>query len=197
MHTQNLDQVPDHRTLNRTFQHLSIATWRTLFRCPLATLHVREPIIAGNSTGFRLSHASAYFQTRSGRTFHDWFRGAYAVGIASQVILAAHRAHGGNPNDARFLKPLHRDAAQCARTNCLCLGDAGFDCWRVSQRDIIPPIRRNGRLELDQWRARADVAAPARLVAVYGQRCKCETVHSVIKRLFLWLCKVASQLSKH
>jgi hypothetical protein len=140
--------------------------------------------MALDSTGYRPSQASAYFQTRSGRRYRDWFRGAYAVGTQSQLILAALEAHGGSPNDARFLKPLKRGARPYLRRQWLSLADAGFDCKAVTPRDLIPPIRRHGRLVAPERKARADLVSQARLDGLYGQRWKCETVHSVIKRKF-------------
>jgi len=43
-------------------------------------------------------------------------------------------------------------------------------------------VRRHGKLVAPARRARADLVAAARLDGVYGQRRKCETVHSVVKR---------------
>lgn len=140
--------------------------------------------MAGDSTGYRTSHASAYFQTRSGRRFRDWLKGAYAVGTESQFMLAACQAYGGSASDVRFFKPLHRRAARYGTKDWLFLGDAGFDGRAVTKRDLIPPIRRNGRLRAPERRARQDLISQARLDGLYGQRWKAETVHSVIKRLF-------------
>ena len=54
----------------------------------------------------------------------------------------------------------------------------------MTTRDIIPPIRRGGRLVAPDRKARADLVAQARLDGLFGQRWKTETVHSVIKRKF-------------
>lgn len=75
-----LSGIPDHSTLWRMFKRLSLALLRTLLRRLLHRLAPREAFIAGDSTGYRTSAASAYFQTRSGRQWRDWFKGAYAVG---------------------------------------------------------------------------------------------------------------------
>lgn len=64
------------------------------------------------------------------------------------------------------------------------LADAGFDAKALSSLDMIPPIRRHGKL-LDQDRkARAELVASARLEGLFGQRCKTETVNSVNKCKF-------------
>jgi IS5 family transposase len=179
-----LQEIPDHSTLSRMFKRIGIAMLQALMRRLLHALDPREAFIAGDSTGYRTSNASAYFQTRTGRQFRDWFKGAYAVGTKSQLILAAQQAHGGSASDVRFFKPLHHQAARYGKKNWIFLGDAGFDCRAVTDRDLIPPIRRNGRLVAPERKARADLIAQARLDGLYGQRWKVETVHSVIKRRF-------------
>jgi hypothetical protein len=50
--------------------------------------------------------------------------------------------------------------------------------------DIIPPVRRHGKLLHPERKARADLVATARLDGLFGQRWKTETVNSVIKRKF-------------
>jgi hypothetical protein len=45
-------------------------------------------------------------------------------------------------------------------------------------------VRRHGALRAPERIARAELVAQARLDGLYGQRWKCETVHSVIKRKF-------------
>ena len=64
------------------------------------------------------------------------------------------------------------------------LADAAFDSKTISPLDIILPIRRGGKLVDAARKARADLLSAARLDGLYGQRWKCETVHSVIKRKF-------------
>jgi len=179
-----LQTIPDHSTLCRMFKRIGIAMLHALMSRLLNALDPREAYIAGDSTGYRTSNASAYFQTRTGHQFRDWFKGAYAVGTHSQFILAACQAHGGCASDVRFFKPLHQCAARYGAKQWIFWGDAGFDCRAVTNRDLIPPIRRNGRLVAPARRARADLISQARLDGLYGQRWKVETVHSVIKRLF-------------
>ena len=85
---------------------------------------------------------------------------------------------------ACFLLPLKRGARPYVKHNGLTLADAGFDCQAVSDRDLIPPIRRAGKLVAPERKARADLVSQARLDGLFGQRWKTETVHSVIKRKF-------------
>jgi hypothetical protein len=110
------------------------------------------------------------------------------VGIGSQLIVAWCSGPGSHP-DFGFLQPLKRQTAPYARRrngqrDWLFLGDAGFDASGVSRLDIIPPIRRNGKLTDPKRKARADLVAAARLDGLYGQRWQVETVNSVIKRKF-------------
>jgi Transposase DDE domain len=179
-----LRAVPDHSTLNRMFHQLNRVRLLRLLRYLLQQQAPREAVIALDSTGYRPSQASAYYQTRSGRRHRDWFKGAYAVGTASQLILAVGESHGGSANDARFLLPLKRAAQPYLRRHWLCLADSGFDGRAVTARDLIPPMRRYGKLVAPERKARADLVSQARLDGLFGQRWKTETVHSVIKRKF-------------
>jgi hypothetical protein len=149
---------------------------------------VEEEVVAGDSTSFRLSQASAYYQTRRGRPYREWVKGAYAVGVTSRLVLGWASGAGSRP-DFGFLRPLKRQTARYGRKRngrreWLFLGDAGFDAQDVSGLDIVPPIRRNGKLTDPARKARADLVAAARLDGLYGQRWQVETVNSVIKRKF-------------
>ena len=180
-----LSTVPDHSTLNRTFQRLTEIRLNKLLTHVLADMDVKETVSAGDSTGYTLSSASAYYRTRSGKSFRGWVKGAYAVGTQSQLILVARASRRNSPNDAHMLAPL-RDGAQsyACGDDWVFLADAGFDCQAVTDRDLVPPIRRGGRLVAPDRKARADLVAQARLDGLFGQRWKTETVHSVIKRKF-------------
>jgi len=177
-----LDRVPDHSTLCRMYQQLNRRRLLSLLRHLLVQQAPKEAVIALDSTGYSSSQASAYYQTRSGKRQRGWFHAAYAVGTDSQLILSAREDHANGPNDARFLRPLKRAARPYVRRNYLSLADRGFDCRAVDSHDLIPPVRRHRRLLAPERIARAELVAQARLDGVYGQRWKCETVHSVIKR---------------
>lgn len=180
-----LNEVPDHSTLNRAYQRLTEIRLQKLLTSVLADFAVKERVIAGDSTGYSLSTASAYYRTRSGKSFRGWVKGSYAVGTESQMILVAQASRRPSANDAHMLEPL-RNAAQAyaAGKDWVFVADAGFDCQAVTDRDLIPPIRRGGNLIAPERKARADLVAQARLDGAYGQRWKTETVHSVIKRKF-------------
>lgn len=183
-----LEQVPDHTTLYRTYRKLRLADLERMKRALLDELEVEEEIIASDSTGYRSTQASAYYQSRSGRTCREWVKGVYAVGTDSQLILAWRQGRGPS-SDAPFLGGLRREARRYGRyegrqRGWMMLADAGFDGRGVEEGDVIPPIRRHGQVMAPKRKARADLVAAARLDGVYGQRWKCETVHSVIKRKF-------------
>jgi hypothetical protein len=180
--------VPDHSTLSRTFKKLRLSEMTAMKDELLTALGVEEEVIAGDSTSFRLSQASAYYQTRRGQQYRDWVKGAYAVGICSRLIVGWGSGSGSQP-DFGFLGPLKRQSARYGRRrngrrDWLFLGDAGFDAKGVSRLDIVPPIRRNGKLTDPKRKARADLVAAARLDGLYGQRWQVETVNSVVKRKF-------------
>ena len=159
-----LTAVPSYSTLCRAYGRLKPATWQKLLKAVLAHVAPVEDVLAGDSTGFRPTNASAYYVSRRGRTLHDYIKGAYAVGAHSQLILAAYG---------------QRVAGQRA---WVFLADAGFDGKHVETSDLIPPMRRNGKVLAPARKARADLVSQARLDGLYGQRWMCETVHSVIKR---------------
>ena len=74
-----LSEVPDHSTLNRTFQRLTEIRVNELLTSVLADMNVKETVIAGDSTGYTLSTASAYYRTRNGKTFRGWVQGGCKV----------------------------------------------------------------------------------------------------------------------
>ena len=183
-----LKRVPDHTTLQRTYKKLRNLDFEKMKNQILEEEQIQEDVIASDSTGFSPGQASLYYQTRSGRTYQHWFKGAYAVGTDSQYILA-WQAGLGPGNDAIHLKALKRGSARFGthkknRRTWLMLADAGFDTQELHPLDIIPPIRRGGSLVDTERKARADLVSAARLDGLFGQRWKTETVNSVIKRKF-------------
>lgn len=183
-----LSEVPDHSTISRMLKRLTLPRLEALLAQVLSQLEGKADVVALDATGFRFTQASAYYTTRSGRKHRDWLKGVYAVGAQSQMILAWASAHHV-VHDTRFLAPLKlRIARYGTRKNgkraWLLLADAGFDCGKLSDRDLVPPIRRAGKLVDPARKERADLVAQARLEGLFGQRWKCETVHSVMKRLF-------------
>lgn len=183
-----LRDIPDYSTMARMMNRLTQARLSKMLHRFLRLLEEQEETVAIDATGFRLTQASAYYLTRSKRTYRHWVKGVYVVGTRSQYILAwasgTHQDH-----DIRFLNQLKRDVARYGRRkkgkrDWILLGDAGFDATKLSAQDVIPPIRRGGKLVDPKRQARADLVAQARLDGLFGQRWKTETVHSVIKRLF-------------
>ena len=183
-----LTEVPDHSTLERTFKRLRQREWAALKQHLLAAAKREEAAISVDTTNFRLSHASAYYQTRTGRTYRDWVKGGYAVGTQSQWRLGWRSGRGAGV-DQPYLEPLRRQARRYGkRVNGKrawhLLGDMGFDGKTTRPDDLIPPQRRNYDPVHPDRRARAELVAAARLDGLYGQRWKSETVNSVMKRKF-------------
>lgn len=183
-----LPGVPDHCTLARTFRKLN-KTWLDQLQKQLRAGEViKEESIAGDSTSFTLSQASSHYRTRSGKSFSDWVKGAYAVGTRSLLILGSS-SHAGRLPDFAFLRRLKTQARRYGlyhkgRRAWLFLGDSGFDAKDVTELDLVPPIRRYGKIVDPNRQARADLVSQARLEGLFGQRWKSETVNSVIKRKF-------------
>ena len=82
----------------------------------------KEEGIATDSTGFRLTRASAYYQSR---TYREWIKGIYAVGTKTQLILA-WRTGKGPGSDAPYLHGLKREIRRYGEA-WLLLADSGFD----------------------------------------------------------------------
>lgn len=99
----------------------------------------------------------AYYRTRSGKTFSDWIKGGYVVGITSQLILGWLSQAGLFP-DFRMLKPIRRQAQRYTRKSdtgereWFFLGDKGFDGCDATENHLIPPIRRYGKITIQRER---------------------------------------------
>jgi hypothetical protein len=180
--------VPDHTTLYRTFAKLSQAQWQQLNDALLQHLQVNEMTVAVDTTGFRNDTASAYYQSRRGNTRRAWHKGGFVVGIESQWIVGM-RVGRGSGSDAKWLAPLRAQARRYGvrkgrSARLWLLADAGFDGRDVEWTDVVPPIRRGGRLRAWSRVMRAELVERAKASGLYGQRWKVETVISVIKRKF-------------
>lgn len=182
-----LQEVPDHTTLCRTYAQLRLGDLEQMKRALLDRLGVEEELIALGSTGFEQTGASAYYLSRRGQVYREWLKGVYAVGTASQLVLAWGQGRGPG-NDAPFLSRLRGEARRWGHTQGgerhWLLADAGFDGRGVQRGELIPPVRRHGQVVSPQRKARAELVSAARLDGIYGQRWKSETALSVIKRRF-------------
>lgn len=184
-----LPEIPDYSTLQRTYKKLRIKHFDQMKEQLLEEVGVEaEEAIASDSTGFSPSQASLHYVTRTGRKFNAWIKGAYAVGTRSLYILAWRYGHGPS-NDVMHLNGLRRDAARYGRyhgrqRNWVMLADSGFDGKAVQAGDLIPPLRRAGKMVDPNRKAMADLVSQARLDGIFGQRWMTETVNSVIKRKF-------------
>lgn len=184
-----LKRVPDHTTLQRAYKKLRQTDLERMKERLLAEVGKEEEAIAIDSTGFAPCQASWYYPSSKGKRYTGWWKGGYAVGTASQYLLGWHPARGRG-SDVPFLTRLKRECRRFGKRTpqgCrawLLLADAGFDGTALSPLDLIPPIRRHGKLVAPQRKARADLVSAARLDGLYGQRWKAETVDSVIKRTF-------------
>jgi hypothetical protein len=177
-----LKEIPDHSTLNRTFKRIRVKLLEQLQRTLLDELQPSELGIAFDTTGFSPTQASMHYVARCGRKYDHFYKGGYAVGIDSQLILGAKSGQGPGA-DTVFLEPLRRKARRYGkRGEWMALGDAGFDAITVRPGDLIPPIRRGGVMKLPERIERMELVLQAKLDGFYGQRWKAETVNSVIKR---------------
>jgi hypothetical protein len=197
-----LQRVPDHSTLSRTYKKMRVRDFDKMKNLLLSELGIQgsESIIAVDTTGFDLSGASAYYQSRRGNIYRQYIKGGYSVGTQSQLVVGWLTGRGPT-NDTGYLAGLRRQSCKYGqyrgegkgrRREWVLLADSGFDSRRVEEMDIVPPIRRGAgpggrgptRMVAPARQARAEMVWQARLDGVYGQRWKVETVNSVIKRRF-------------
>jgi hypothetical protein len=144
--------------------------------------------VAVDTTGFRNDTTSAYYQSRCGRKRRSWHKGGFVVGTESQLIVGM-RVGCSPGSDARWLAPLRAQARRYVvrkgrSARLWLLADAGFDGRDGEWTDVVPPIRRGGRLRAWSRVLRAELVERAKASGLYGQRWKVETVIAVIKRKF-------------
>jgi len=144
--------------------------------------------VAVDTTGFRNDTARAYYQSRRGGPRRAWHKGGFVVGTESQLMVGM-RVGRGSGSDAQWLAPLRAQARRSVgRTGRSArfwlLADAGFDGRDGEWTDVVPPIRRGGRLRAWSRVMRAAIVARVKASGLYGQRWQVETVISVIKRKF-------------
>lgn len=179
-----LKEVPDHTTLYRTYQRLDLKVLNRLQQSLLEELGPQAEVIALDTTGFSPTQASLHYLARCGRRYERYYKGAYAVGVDSQLIVAS-RSGMGPGADTIFLEPLRRSASRYAKKRqWVILADSGFDSKTVREGDLIPPIRRGSQMRSPERIARKELVSAAQLDGLYGQRWKVETANSVIKRKF-------------
>jgi len=177
-----LQTIPDHTTLYRAAKRLKVSKLDQMYRTLLDDWEVQEDQMAADTTGFSPTQASLHYLSRSGGLYKQYYKGGYMVGTKSQFILAAVSGLGPAP-DIPFLAPLRRKAKRFARRRkYLLLADSGFDGKQVLPGELIPPRRNTGGIQRADRVERFELVSQARLDGVYGQRWKCETVNSVIKR---------------
>jgi hypothetical protein len=179
----NLQSIPDHSTLCRAFRKIGMDVLRSLHRLLLSRYKLCETAIGIDSTGFRTDQASAYYSFRNGRPKKDWVKGAFVIGTDSQMILGTRMSYG-RYQDSVLLNSLRKQAKPYSIRNRFVLADAGFAGRQIQTGDIIPPVRRHGKFVEPNRMDRANLVAQAPLDGFYGQRWKCETINSVIKRKF-------------
>jgi len=170
--------------LYRAAKRLKVGKLDQMYRVLLDDAEVQEDHMAADTTGFSPTQASLHYLSRSGRLYTQYYKGGYMVGTHSQYILAAVSGLGPGA-DSPFLAPLRQKARRYARRRkYLLLADSGFDGKQVLPGELIPPRRNSGGVQRADRLERLDLVSQARLDGVYGQRWKCETVNSVIKRKF-------------
>ena len=183
-----LSAVPDHSTLFRAFQHLSMRQLEQLQQALLRWLQVSETTMAIDATGFRPSRASQHYLSQTGRWMQDYVKGVYIVGLDRRFILGWCYGRGPGGSEAQYLDRLRRCAHPYGvkvggRHEWILLGDKGFDGIQARPTDVIPPRQGQHPVVRPDRRLRLELVGQARLDGLYGRRVLIETVFSVMKRL--------------
>ena len=156
-------------------------------------LGVKLEVLAVDSTGLREDNASFYYAKRSGKKRKNWRKLTIVVDTESQAILSANISIGPS-NDGVILREMFEKGLipSCE----VLLADSGYDCRGNEEIAVFRPIRRGGcykspnRINLFfRWLF-------CRIIGLYGERWKVETVFSVIKRRFGDRIKSRSDYSK-
>jgi hypothetical protein len=184
-----LAEVPDHSTISRMYKKMRMKDLERLNDRLLSQLEVEEEAISIDATGLSPTEASPHFLTRAGRKYHHYLKAFYAVGTTRQYVLGWHFDWGPD-SDMDHLNRLRRRAHRYGRqlngrAAWFLLADQGFDGVQARPHDIIKPRQGpNRRIRRPDRLLRDDLYDAARLEGLTGQRWKCETVYSVVKRLF-------------
>jgi IS5 family transposase len=183
-----LSAVPDHTTLFRAFQRLSMRQLEQLHQVLLRWLQVSETTMAIDATGFRPNRASQHYLSQTGRLMRDYVKGVYIVGLERRFILAWRYGRGPGGSEAQYLDGLRRRAHPYGlkvgrRREWILLGDKGFDGIQARPTDLIPPRQGQHPVVRPDRRLRLELVGQARLDGLYGRRVLIETVFSVMKRV--------------
>ncbi len=168
------DELPDHSTLVKAFDRLTMAVWRVLLRLSPQE-HEPSGDAAIDSTYFDRENASKHYCRRTNYRVQT-LKTTALVDTDSQAVLDVHctteKRHDtqiGWQVALRNAGDLHSLAA-----------DKGYD-WqalreKLQEEDVRPLIKHREFRPIDQRVVRVIVAAD------YGQRALSETVFSTIKR---------------
>jgi hypothetical protein len=84
-----LQEISDHSTLNRAYKRFRVKLLDDLQRTLLDELGPSEEGIGFDTTGYLPTQASMHYMARCNRKLDHFYKGGYAVGNHSQLILAA------------------------------------------------------------------------------------------------------------
>lgn len=141
-----LREAPDHSTICRMMGRISKQLLEWILSEALKEVKLSEEIIAIDVTGFREEQASVYYQGRRGRKYRRWCKVVYAVGTRSKLILAQEVGKGPGSDSAYWVQLKQEARRYRSPTGVIFIGDAGCDGSQVEPGDIVPPIRRGGKL---------------------------------------------------
>jgi IS5 family transposase len=170
----NAADLPDHSTLVKAFDRLTMAVWRVLLRLS-AQLHDPSGHAASDSTFFERENASTHYCQRTNYRVQT-LKTTTLIDTATQAILDVH-CTTSKKHDTKIGKQVALRNAGDLRTLA---ADKGYD-WmalreRLREKDVRPLIKHRLFRPVDHaHNARIDDA-------LYHQRSMCETVFSAIKR---------------
>lgn len=143
----------------------------------------RTHLAGMDATGFEDRHCTTYYSYRA-RLYHTYAKLSCIFDLQSQLVMCCAISHGP-AHDIRHVRILMR------RLSCkpdIIMADAGYDAEWVHQlihsHGILSVIPVGGNHLLCRTKGKYRKQMRHCFGMTYNQRSKCETVFSVIKRMF-------------
>jgi hypothetical protein len=189
-----LKRIPHYTSLQKAAARLdSIWLRRIIARFTKERDSEETKLIGIDSTGYRLDHASKYYQTRltyMGKKrdkYRKYLKSTISVDLDTQLIIG-YKQRRGPANDNRDFPNVVRKTHKEVKAS-IYIADRGYDSERnhrlvredLNAYSIIPPRNQNVPIYRTRGRYRKEMKRGYDK-KTYSQRVKVETVNSVVKR---------------
>ncbi|QAU14050.1 IS5 family transposase [Halorubrum sp. BOL3-1] len=170
----DLDDLPDHTTIYKSFDRLKMWVWRALLRVS-AQQHPQSGHAAIDSTFFDRRRASSYFRQRAGRTIQT-LKATTLTDVESLAVLDVHIAARWKHDTKTGPRVVRRNADDLQSV----AADNGFQDWHteyeIAAHDVEYLVHHRGSS------AKATANNTLNQANGYSQRWMAETSYSTTKR---------------